>query len=197
LKQKPLLFATTLLLAMASAYGQKIESQLNAMNEALAPNGDVATTTCRNLLIDLKGPWGTFALPDGIDKGPSGEVTWTILKADLLRLYVNLIDLDEDKIANHPLFSVDYISKHQRGTPYLPDTPSVMLSTSAPSARMVVHAVDLDKVEALHGQKNVSESQLGWSMEDRKYAIITFTDQLRADAFAKAVQKAIILCKAQ
>lgn len=197
LNRKRLYLSTVLFFASVSAHGQTIDSRLHDMNEALAPYGDVATDTCRNLLIDLKGPWGNFALPDGIDKDSPDQFTWSILKADILRLYVNLTVLDEDKVTNHALFSMEYLSKHQKGKPYVADIPTVMLFTKGLNANVVVHAVDLDKVNALHGQTNVSEEQLGWSMDERKYAVITFQDQQHADAFAKAVQKAIVLCKAQ
>ena len=62
---------------------------------------------------------------------------------------------------------------------------------------MTVHTVDLDKVQALRGQAHVTETQMGLSLDERKFVIIAFSDQEHADAFQKAIQKAIVLCKAQ
>jgi hypothetical protein len=62
---------------------------------------------------------------------------------------------------------------------------------------MTVHTVDLDKVDALRGERNVPDSQLGLTVDTRKSATVAFSDQQHADAFQKAIQKAIVLCKAQ
>ena len=62
---------------------------------------------------------------------------------------------------------------------------------------MTVNTVDLDKLDALRGQSDIPESKMGVSLDERKFAIITFSDQKHADVFQKAIQKAIVLCKAQ
>jgi hypothetical protein len=188
--------AGAVFLVAIAAPTQTVDSYIHDMNEALAPLGDVATTTCHNLLIDMPPLFGNYAIPDGVDKA-TGDMTWAVLKLDVLRLYVNLSDIDEDKIQNHAIFSLEYLSKHQKGTPYVPDTPAVMLFTHGLNAKVTVNNVDLDKVHALHGRTDVTESDMGLSIDERKYAIIAFSDQQHADAFQKAVQKAIVLCKAQ
>lgn len=180
-----------------SAQSQKVDSYLSDMREALVPYGTMTAPTCHAVEIDLAGPWGNKAIPDGTNKDSPDEPTWAVLKTDVLRIFVNLADLDEDKVQNHSLYSLKYISQHQKGTPYVADTPAVMLFTRGLNANMTVHTVDLKKVNALSDQAHVTESQMGLSLDQRKYAIILFSDQQHADAFQKAIQKAIVLCKAQ
>lgn len=186
--------AGAVLLIAVAAPTQTADSYIHDMSEALAPYGDVGNTACHNLLIDMPPLFGNFAIPDGVDKD-TGDPTWAVLKLDVLRLYVDLSDLDEDKIQNHPIFSLEYLSKHQKGAPYVPDTPAVMLFTHGLNAKVTVNTVDPDKVHALHGRTDVKENEMGLSIDQRKYAIVTFTDQEHADVFAKAIQKAIVVCK--
>lgn len=186
--------AAMMLLALP-VHGQKIESYLNDMREALVPYGTMTAPTCHEVEIDMLGTLGNFAVPDGTDK--NGELTWAILKVDVLRLYVNLSDLDEDKVQNQAIFSLQYLSDHKKGTRYVADTPMVMLSTHGLNTNVTVNAVDLDKVNALRGKTNVTEDQMGLFVDLRKGAMITFADQRHADVFQKAIQKAIVLCKAQ
>jgi hypothetical protein len=132
---------------------------------------------------------GTYLLPER----PNVEVTdesqrWAVVKVDVLRIYVDLADLDEDKVYKLALFSGEYVNKHQKGTPFAADTQAVMLNT---------HGLNIDKVHALRGKTDITEDQMGLFIDMRKGAIITFSDQQHADAFQKAIQKAIVLCKAQ
>jgi hypothetical protein len=193
---KPLALLCTVLMLSASAFGQKIDSYISEMREALVPNGTLNAPSCHAVLIELTGPWANYALPDGVNK-ETGELTWAVLRLDVLRLYVDLSDLNEDKVTNHPIFSLEYISKHQKGTKYVADTPAVMISTSGLNSKMTVNTIDLDKVHALRGQTDITENQMGLSIDERKGAIVTFSDQQHADVFQKAIQKAIVLCKAQ
>ena len=179
-----------------SAHGQKIESYISDVREALVPYGTVTGPTCHAVEIDLTGPWGTYAIPAGPDKD-TGELTWLFFKVDILRLYVDLSDLNEDKVLNQPIFSLEYVGKHQKGTAYVADTPVVTLSMSGLNKTMTLESVDLAKVDALRGQTKITESQWGLSIDQSKMVMIPFSDQQHADAFQKAIQKAIILCKAQ
>ena len=180
-----------------AAQGQKIDSYLSDMREALAPYGTMTAPTCHAVEIDLVGPWGNQAIPDGTDKDAPGQPTWAILKVDVLRIFVNLAGLDEDKVQNHGLYSLKYIGQHQKGSPYVADTPAVMLFTHGLNDYLTVHTVDLEKINTLPDKAHATESQMGLSIDQRKYAIVLFSDQQHADAFQKAVQKAIVLCKAQ
>jgi len=180
--------------------GQKIESYLNDMKEALVPYGTMTARSCHAVEIDLTTviQVGTYLLPER----PNVEVTdesqrWAVVKVDVLRIYVDLADLDEDKVYKLALFSGEYVNKHQKGTPFAADTQAVMLNTHGLNSNLTVHAVDLDKVHALRGKTDITEDQMGLFIDMRKGAIITFSDQQHADAFQKAIQKAIVLCKAQ
>jgi len=62
---------------------------------------------------------------------------------------------------------------------------------------MTVNTIDPEKVHALRGQTHVTDAQMGLSIDERKYALLLFADQQHADAFQKAIQKAIVVCKAQ
>jgi hypothetical protein len=194
---KPVVLLCSVLMLSASMFGQKIDSYVSDMREALVPYGTLTAPTCHAVEIDLNGPWAHFAIPDGTNKNSPGELTWLVLKVNVLRLYVNLSDLDEDQVESQPIFSLEYISKHQKGTRYIADTPSVMLFTHGLNTNMTVHTVDLDKIDALPALTHATESQMGVSLDERKSAIIIFSDQRHADVFRKAIQKAIVLCKAQ
>jgi hypothetical protein len=179
-------------------HGQKIESYLNDMREALVPYGTMTAPTCHSVEIDLTAPVGTYLFPEHADKEVSDpSQTWAVIKVDVFRVYVDLADLDEDKVYKMSLFSGEYISNHQKGTRYVADTPVVMLNTHGLNGNLTVHAVDLDKVHALRGKTNITEDQMGLFIDLRKGAMITFSDQQHADVFQKAIQKAIVLCKAQ
>jgi hypothetical protein len=173
---KPLALLCTVLMVSTSSFGQKIDSYISDMREALVPYGTLTAPTCHAVEIDLKGAWSNFAIPDRTNKGSPDELTWAVLKVDVLRLYVDLTDPDEDKVQSQPIFSLDYISKHQKGTPYVADTPTVMLFIRGLNMHMTVHTVDLDKIHALRGQTHVTETQMGLSLDERKFAIITFSD---------------------
>src|ERR1017187_3175368 len=161
-------------LLVPSAHGQKIESYLNDMREALVPYGTMTAPNCHQIEIDLTtGPVGTYLFPEHADRGVNDpSQTWSIIKVDVRRVYVDLSDLDEDKIYKMSLFSGEYISSHQKGTPYVADTPVVLLNTHGLNANLTVHAVDLDKVHALRGKTNVTEDQMGLFIDLRKGAII-------------------------
>jgi hypothetical protein len=176
------------------ASGQKIDSYMADMREALEPYGVLAGNDCHAMEIDLNGPWGNYALPDGLDK--SGEFTWTVLKMDTHRVFLDLADLDEDKISNHAVFSLEYIRKHQPNSKWVADTPTVGLQAKG-LKRITVHQVDLDKLASMRGQTKVTEDKMGLNIDQKQAVFILFSDQQHADYFQKAIEKAIILCKAQ
>ena len=164
------------------------------MREAVLPFGTLTGSGCHNLIFELNGPWANYALPDGTKA--NGELTWSVLKVNVLRLFVDLADLDEDKVQNQSLFSLDYISKHVKGTRYEPDSPAVLLFTKGLNSKLVVHTVDLDKV-ATQQSRSKTESGMGVTLDERKFAILLFSDQEHADVFSKALQKAIVVCKSE
>jgi hypothetical protein len=180
-----------------STSGQKVDFYIHDLSEALVPYGTVKISACHNLMLELHGPWGNFAIPDGNDKDHTGQLTWTVIKVDVSQIWIDLALLDEDKVQNFKLFSLEYLSKHEKGTPYVADTPAVMISTTGLNNQMTVNTIDPDKVHALRGQTHVTDAQMGLSIDDRKYAFLLFADQQHADAFQKAIQKAIVVCKAQ
>lgn len=179
------------------AQAQKLDSYLSDMREALVPFGTMTALNCHRVEIDLTGPWADFAIPAGADPESPGHLKWAILRVDVLRVYVDLADVDEDKSMNQAIFSLEYIQKHQQGSQYVPDTPAVFLATRGLNTNMIVHAIDLDRVHALKGRKDVKESDMGLYMDQRRMVILTFSDQQHADVFYRAVQKAAVICKAQ
>jgi hypothetical protein len=163
----------------------------------LAHAQTIAAKNCHNLEIALHGPWGDYAIPAGVNEEKPGELLWAIIKVDVLRIFVDLADLDEDNVHNHAIFSLEYIGKHQKGKPYVADTPTVIVGTKGLNTKMTVNTVDLDKIKALDGQREITESQMGLTIDRRKAAFFLFIDQEHADAFEKAIKKAIVVCKAQ
>jgi hypothetical protein len=141
---KPATLLCAVLMLGQSAFGQKVDSYISDMGEALVPYGTLNAQTCHSILIQLHGPWANYAIPDGIEKDSSDKPTWTVVKADVIRLYLNLSNLDADKVQNYAVFSLDYIGKHQKGTRYVADTPAVMLFASGLNAHMTVNTVDLE-----------------------------------------------------
>jgi len=176
---------------------QKIDSHIGKMGEALVPYGKITATNCHSVEIELDGPWGYYALPDGVNPIRQDEYTWTIIQANLLRVNFDLAKLDEDKVLNDPVFSLDYIRKHEKGTRYVADRPTVMLRTSGVNDRILAHKVDLKKLEAISAKGGVTEAQMGVTVAESKGATILFLDKEHADAFEKAVKKAIVVCRAQ
>jgi hypothetical protein len=186
-------------LLVLPVHGQKIESYLNDMREGLVPYGTLTGANCHRMVIDLhqSGLWGAFATIDGTNPDKPGEPTGTILRFDVLQISVDLAALDEDNVRNLDLFSTDYVTKHEKGTPFVADTPAIWLHASGLNGKMTLQTIDLSKAHALSGQKNITWTDLGFAVVERKLAFIPFSDQQHADAFQKAIQKAIVLCKAQ
>jgi hypothetical protein len=180
-----------------SAHSQKLDDYMRDMNEALLPDMIVRQAYCHNLMVEIHGPWGNFAIPDGTDRDHPVQLTWSVVQIDVQQIWIDLSKLDEEKVQKIDLFSLEYISKHQKGTPYVTDTHAVTLFTKGLNNEMTVNTVDLKKVRALEGQTHLTDSQLGIGIDERKYAILIFKDQEHADVFYKAIQKAIVLCKAQ
>ena len=180
------------LLAQPVVFGQKIDSYLADMRGALEPYGVMTGENCHDLEIDLNGPWGKYALPDGSEK--AGGLTWAVLKIDTHRIFLDLANLDEEKLSNHAIFSLDYISKHQPTAKWVADTPTVGLWAEGLN-RITVHQVNLEKLASLRGEKNISEEKMGLNIDQKRAVFILFLDQQHADYFQKALAKAIILCK--
>lgn len=183
--------------AVLCVQGQTVNAYIIDMGEALVPYGIISSANCHSVEIDLFGKWGDYGIPDGINKEKPDELTFAVIRVNALRIFLNLSDLDEDKVINHAIFSMGYIAKHQKDMPYTADTPSVFIATSGLNTEMTVYTVDLDKVKAMSGQTHVPESQMGITIDERRGATLLFKDQAHADAFQKAIQKAIVVCKAQ
>lgn len=186
-----------MILAAFSAHAQNLGTHIDNMREALVPYGEIKGANCHKVEIDLIGPWGDYGIPDGVNKQKPDEFMWAFIKIDTLRVFVDLAVLDEDKVMNHAIFSTRYISEHQRGTEYVADTPAVMIHTGGLNEKITVETVDLKKLNALNGKENVPESQMGITLDQKKAVMILFTDKEHADAFEKALKKAIVICKAQ
>ncbi len=185
-----------ILFGALSVYGQNVGSYIHDIGEALTPYGTISTPNCHKVEIDLNGLWGKYAIPQGIDQQQPGDYKWAILDINLFRIFVDLSTLDEDKVHNKAIFSLEYVANHKPGTPYVPNTPMVSLRSQGLNHDMTLDKIDLDKLKALEGQTDIRESQLGLTVETRPAALILFKDQEHADAFEKAIKKAIIVCKA-
>ncbi len=182
------------LISALPARGQKVESYIFQMGQSLVPYGTVSAPTCHQAEIHLSGPWGNFAIPSGTDA--NGELTWMVLKIDTLQIDFDLSELDEDNVKNQAIFSLGYLAKRQKGTRPIADTPMVMFSTNGLNTYMLVQTIDPEKMDALKGQV-VTDRQMGLTLGQSKVAFMLFTDQQHADAFERAIRKAIVLCKAQ
>jgi hypothetical protein len=62
---------------------------------------------------------------------------------------------------------------------------------------MTVHQLDLEKLKALQGETKIPEDKFQFTVKEVGVALIEFSDEQHADYFQKAIQKAIVLCKAQ
>jgi len=52
-------------------------------------------------MLELHGPWGNFAIPDGNDKDNPGQLTWTVVKVDVSQIWIDLSLLDEEKVLRY------------------------------------------------------------------------------------------------
>ncbi len=166
------------------------------LREALVPYGTITAPNCHKVEIDLIGPWGQYAIPASINQQKPDKYDWGIIQVDVIRIFVDLATLDEDKVNNQAIFSLEYVANHKRGTPYVSDSPMVMIVSQGLNNEMTLNRVDLAKIEAWTGP-TIPESQMGITVDARKAAFILFEDQQHADAFEKAIKKAIVVCKAQ
>ena len=183
-------------LCALSLQGQNISSYIHDLGEALVPYGEITASSCHNVEIDLNGPWGEYAIPSGINEQDRSQLKWAILKIDIIRIFVDLATLDEDKVKNQAIFGLKNVADHKRGTPYKPDQPVVVIVSQGLNNEMMLHRVNLDKIKPLEGRTDIRESQMGITMDSSKAAFILFEDQEHADAFEKAIKKAIVVCKA-
>ena len=187
------LFAATL------AQGQRMDSYINDLSEALVPYGTITAPNgnCHNVEIELSGPWGDYGMVDG-RRGT--EPTFLILKINALRIFVDLANLDEDKGQTMALLSGEDIANHKgpwQAGELKGSRPAVFIAGSGLNNGMTVYTVDLKKLKALPEGKTVTESQMGVTLDSKRSVIILFSDKGHADAFDKAIKKAIVVCKAQ
>src|ERR1700744_149558 len=163
------------------AQAQKLDDYMHDMSEALLPDIIVRQASCHSLMLEIHGPWGNFAIPDGTDKDHPNQLTWSVVKIDVQQIWIDLSKLDEEKVQNAKLFSLEYISRHQKSTPYVADTHAITLFTKGLNDEMTVNTVDIAKVRALEGKTLLTDSQLGLGSEERKSESLIFKDQERAD----------------
>ena len=181
------------ILVAVSAFAQSVEPYLSNMKDALEPYGTVVGENCHSLKIELNGPWGYRAIPEGVDDSEPDELTWAILRVNTLRMYLDLSTLD-DNVGNNPIYSMQNLRRHQKGGRYVPDSPSVFFS-AAGSHGFTVRKVDLKKVESLPAGTFATESEMGAFTVERRGATILFVDQQHADEFQKALTNGISSCK--
>ncbi len=174
---------------------QKADVYIHDMAQALLPGGTIQAPSCHQVDVHPATLLERFAAATGQDE--KGEITWSIYAVNALSFSFDLSDLDEDRIRNDMVRSLASLSAHQTGTPYpAPDLPVVLIPASD-SQKITVHAVDLDKLDSLPRQNNLTESEMGVSIEQRKAVLVGFRDKDHADAFVNALKKAIIACKAE
>ena len=176
--------------------GQSTGSYIHDMGEALVPYGTITAPNCHKVEIELHGLWGQYAIPSGINQQKPDELLWAIININVFRIFVDLSTLNEDKVKNQGIFSLKYVASHRRG-PHVPDIPMVMIVSQGLNSEMIDHEIDLDKIKALEGRTDIRESELGLTIHSHKSAFILFQDQEHADAFEKAIKKAIVVCKAK
>lgn len=182
-----------LILSAASGFGQSLESYVANMNAALQPYGTVIGDNCHDLQISLTGPWGYRAIPEGVDRTAPDELTWAILRINTLHVFLDLANLD-DKVGNNPIFTLQNLREHQKGTAYVPDSPSVFFSATGRHG-FRVQKVDLKKVESMEAGTFATEGEMGAYTVERRGATILLVDQQHADQFQKALTTGILNCK--
>lgn len=195
--KKLALFCALMALAAAPANAQSISSHIDSMAWALAPYGTIKAPSCHSVEIALIGPWGDYALISGVDRNRPTEPTFAVIHINALRIQVDLADLDEDRISTPGFYSMSYIAKHQGGQPWVPDNPGGLFSTVDKVKKITIETVDLKKLDEIPNRAEVSESEMGTSRDQKQLATILFVDKEHADSFQKALQKAIVICKAQ
>lgn len=182
-----------LILSAAPGFGQGFESYIANMNDALQPYGTIAGDNCHELQISLTGPWGYRAIPEGVDQTTPDELTWAILRVNSLHVFLDLANLD-DKVGNNAIFTLENLRHHQKGTKYVPDSPSVFFSATGPHGFMV-QKVDLKKIESIPDGTFTNEREMGAYTVERHGATILLVDQQHADQFQKALRSGILSCK--
>jgi|ERR1039458_5555974 hypothetical protein len=177
------------------ADAQGTDVYIKDMEQAMHPFGIIDAHTCHSVTIHPANRLGMLWIRDGINS--QGENTYSAFAIDEVRINLDLATLNEDKVISDVMISSSYFDNHKLGTPMVPDTPIVLIPALSPRHQITVYAVDFDKLKD-HQQKNqVTEDSLISKVEQRMAVIVTFTNKDQAEAFKNALQKAIIVCKAQ
>ena len=186
---------TFLFLCTSQAHAQGVDAYITAMEQAMHPFGIIEVHTCHNVTIHPANHLGLLWIPSGVNS--HGETTYSAFAIDEVRLNLDLSALDEDKVLSDVMISSSYFDKHKLGTPMVPDTPTVLIPAISPRHQITVYAVDLDKMRDVQQETHVTEDSLISKVEQRMAVIVTFSNKDQAEAFKSALQKAIVVCKAQ
>jgi hypothetical protein len=174
------------------AYGQ--HKYIDTMKEALGYAGAISGKDCHNLQVDLYR-WQTVFIPRETDPKNPGGYLWTVIEVKTIHLYLDLADLDEEKITNQAVFSGGYLKDHKNGAPWLADVPLVSFDTEG-LKKFLEADVDLNKVRDVQNGREIKESELGVSSDYKRAALVLLPSQRDADYFKKALHNAIVTCKA-
>jgi hypothetical protein len=164
------------------------------MRESLGGYGDISGKDCHNLQIDLFR-WQTVFMPKEIDPNDPTAYRWVAIEVRAIHLYLDLADLNEEKINNNAVFSGAYIKEHKKGSSWVGDVPLVMFQSDGLKKFMEAD-VDLSKINSIQMGHQIKESDMGIALDYRRAAFVLLQDQRDADYFKKALYNAIVTCKA-
>lgn len=171
---------------------QKADAYIHDIAQVIAPyGGRIDAPNCHQVNLYPASILTKFVLVTGLNE--QGEPLFNVYAIDVLRVEFDLSDLNEDKILNGMHISSSSLAHWEKGTPLPPPDLAVVLIPATSPKMITVHAVP-DNVK--YGS-NMTESEMGVRIEQRKGVDISFPDKDRADAFVNALKKAIIACKAQ
>jgi hypothetical protein len=177
------------------AGAQGTDAYIQDMEQAMHPFGLIEAHTCHNVTIHPANRLGLLWIPSGVNS--QGETTYSAFAIDAVRINLDLSALNEDKIMTDTMISSSYFDNHKLGAPMVPDTPIVLIPSISPRHQITVYAVDFDKLKDLQQKTQVTEDTLISKVEQRMAVIVPFSNKDQAEAFKNALQKAIVVCKAQ
>lgn len=192
---KPEALALFLAISVVPGHAQKAGDYIRDMAADLPSSASVEAPTCHDVEITPATSLTRFVIATG--KNGEGDLLWTVYAVDALRFSFDMANLNEDGIRIDRVMSLASFSQHRKGDPY-PDPDLVVVAIPAiAAATITVHAVDLDKLNALSTQAPITEGDMGVRTEQRRAVLVAFSGADRAEAFVNTLKKAIIACKAQ
>lgn len=190
MKYFPLVAVYSVSLFLATALGQGLPSNIQAMKGAYASSGSIIALDKDTIVIEPKMPAPLCALP----KNQDGKTIWSFYTFPLASITVPLAEVDETLISEDRVFTDLNVTKTYK--PGDVGDATMVVVAVVPGKQFHTLLYDRDKFTRLGPGPHLT-SEYGQASDNTEAFALTFSDPAAARTFALALRSAVILAKAQ